>query len=129
MGKPLTWIERDRRKGILTAIGLGWAFVGLPLALLARSFNETFGLVVLYIVVAPIAAIAFAFTAFIALAPFFVRKPLERLVAAPVALVIGYALSDWLFAFGYLAAVLVVWAAVSAFRAVKVDWNKSKLPS
>lgn len=127
MGKPLSWIKEDRRRSIVTAAGLCWAFLGIPAALLATKIDGAFGKIVLGVVVAPFAVMAFAVSAMIALAPFFARKPSHRLIAAPFVLLIGYALGGWPVAFGYAAAVLVSWAAVEAYWTMKGD--KVRLPS
>ncbi|WP_146130816.1 hypothetical protein [Sphingopyxis lindanitolerans] len=129
MGKPLSWIDRDRRNGLWTAIALGWCFLGLPLALLVSRFDKTAGLVVLGVVVAPLVVMALAATLAITLAPFFVRKPQDRLFIAPLCAIIGYALGGWLVAIGYLAAVLIVWAGVSAFGAIRNSGSTVRLPS
>lgn len=129
MNKPLSWIDRERRRGVWTAVIVGWAFLGIPLALVATKIDGTLGWIALGVATAPFILMAFAATAFILLAPFFARKPSERLIVAPISFFIGYAIDEWRGAVAYLAAVLIIWAAVSAFGAFKAQGHKVRVPS
>ena len=127
MGKSISWIERAKRRDVWTAVRLGWAFLAIPAALVATKVDDTLGWIALGVAAAPIIVMALLTTALIVLGPFFARKRSERLILAPISLFIGYAMDEWQGALLYLAAVLTVWAAVSAITAYNA--GKVRLPS
>ena len=111
-------MELERRRDLWTAAGLAWAFLGVPLVAIAASVDKDVGKWLLMIAISPILLAGFAITAFIGVAPLFVRKPMTRLIAVPIIAFIAYALGGETFALAYVAALLAVWAAVSAWRAL-----------
>lgn len=127
MGKQASWMKLERRRDLWTAAGLAWAFLGVPLVAVAASVDKAVGKWLLMIAISPILLAGLAITAFIGVAPLFVRKPITRLIAVPIIAFIAYALGGEAFALAYAAALLVVWAAVSAWRAFTPD--KVRLPS
>ncbi|MFC3786688.1 hypothetical protein GGR90_002764 [Sphingopyxis italica] len=90
----------------------------MPLVAIAASVDKELGKWLLMIAISPILLAGIAITVFIGAAPLFVRKPMARLIAVPIIAFIAYALGGETFALAYIAALLVAWAAVSAWRAL-----------
>lgn len=122
MGK--TWMEMSRRRDLWTMAGLAWAFLAVPLVVVANNVDPDLGRVLLAIAVGPIIIGGIGVLAIAAVAPFFLRKPSVRLVAVPFAFGSAYALGGFTIAAGYVAALLVAWAAVSVWQGS----NKVRLP-
>ena len=127
MSKQASWMVLERRRDLWTAAGLAWAFLGVPLVVFAASVDKDVGKWLLMLAISPVLLAGFAITAFIGIGPLFVRKPMTRLIAVPIIAFIAYALGGETFALAYIAALLVVWAAVSAWRALSP--GKVRLPS
>ncbi len=111
------------------ALGVGWTFLAIPLALFATSIDATLGRIAIGIAAAPLVIMGVAMTAFVMFAPLFARDVRKRLVAIPVCFFIGYALGGLKIAIGYLGAVLVAWAAISVWHWMNGAANKVRLPS
>lgn len=127
MGKPISWMDRARRRDTWTAVGLGWAFLGIPAALLATKIDGTLGWIVIGLAVAPIVVMGIVITAFAVAAPFAARTPLHRMIAVPAAFFIGYALGGIRGAFVFPSVVVIAWVGLAAWRAINPD--KVRLPS
>lgn len=127
MSKPISWMDRARRRDTITAVGLVWAFLGIPAAMFATKIDGTLGWIVIGLAIAPIAAMGAVITAFAVLAPFLARKPTHRMIAIPATFFLGYALGDIQGALAFPAAVVIAWAAIAAWQAISPD--KVRLPS
>lgn len=114
MGK--TWMEVSRRRDLWTMAGLAWAFLAVPLVVVANNVDPNLGRVLLAIAVGPIVIGGIGVVIAAAIAPFFVRKPSVRMIAVPLAFGAAYALGGFTIAAGYVAALLVAWGAVSAWQ-------------
>lgn len=97
-------------------LGLAWAFLAVPLVVIANNVDPTLARVLLGLAAAPIIIAGAGISIFVAVAPFFARGTKVRAIVAPIVFVIAYAIVGWTFAAWYLVALLAVWGAMSVLK-------------
>lgn len=97
-------------------LGLAWAFLAVPLVVIANNVDPTLARVLLGLAAAPIIIAGVGIMIFVAIAPLFARGAKVRAIVAPIVFLAAYALEGLTFAVAYLLAVLLVWGALSVLK-------------